>query len=414
MTAKILGYAVFGTASGLQAQGSGCLVKAADRVSAYDFDIGRDRRSPLHKGEQALPFIRRLQDNAGNVMTLLGYLSPCHDSHGRSGFFGSCLAIQPYTKSGVLRSDDWSEYLVKAHDIHQETAEKLIENGEFRSYEVFNDSDSEDSPLWDAIPGPMLYVHHDETSQGNIAAPDVVMRLKSLYYTTEGQIADIIILPSDHFEVPSRALGSDYVSSAVNRFQGMLAAEAKKRKQLELQKRQAEQRRQDEDRRLAEERALAAAQRTVEERPPAVRRIIRSQSPAPERRHYEAEEELTVESLSADIIELQHSVYQLQLEMRRLSVNFDDNRSRKGQRTIDLSSSPFAKASSSEGGGYLSKEMLIVLGVAGFIFVLIIVVFAWFFVSAPEEASTNVSISDPGSLDAIQDDAQGDDSIPFE
>jgi hypothetical protein len=106
----ILGSAVFGTSDGLRAEGNGIFARAGQSIEIFEFEIGRSSKKLLHTRDNPkewVVFRRLIQSDTGAEYEMLGCILGCRDAHGRAGFFGACVAVEPDGLKGAPVLTDW-------------------------------------------------------------------------------------------------------------------------------------------------------------------------------------------------------------------------------------------------------------------------------------------------------------------
>jgi hypothetical protein len=216
----IFGRAIFGTTQGLTAQGNGVLAGVKSRVSIFEFESGRQHEGVLHHvptDEPAL-FVRRIADEAGREVNLIGLVAPCRDHLDRKGFFGSCVAV-PIDKTSPKAS--FSDWIVLVEPLWQLYKHALTlydhESKRLHWKALLHSSDKDRKYDWKNLDGNSVVLSdniHAESNQ-EIAVSEIMRRLQALTYmhghTTTTIIVSTIELPGS---TPLKGEVSDKALSA--------------------------------------------------------------------------------------------------------------------------------------------------------------------------------------------------------
>ncbi len=222
----ILGQAVFGTTQGLTAQGDGVLAGAKNHVSIFEFEIFRRQGGGQHTIpiDQPALFVRRVTNEAGHEINLIGFVAPCRDYTGRRGFFGSCLAVRIDQTSPRASFSDWVALADQLNQLYEETIKFYDQATERLRWPNLLQTTGREPPYqWETLPGDSVLLFEDFQPRNSqeIAFSDIIQRLQALAFmhghTTTTIIATTINLPG------SQRLREDWADQALRAF-----SEAKK------------------------------------------------------------------------------------------------------------------------------------------------------------------------------------------
>jgi|GEM_PF-5312189 len=214
----ILGRAIFGTTQGLTAQGDGVLAGVKSRVSIFEFESGRQHGGVLHHvpTEEPALFVRRITDEAGREVNLIGLVAPCRDHLDRKGFFGSCVAVPIDQTSPKALFSDWIVLVEPLWQLYEE-ALTLYDHASkrLRWKTLLHSSDKDRKYDWENLDGNSVILFNNIQTEGNqeIAFSEIMQRLQALTYmhghTTTTIIVSTIELPGSKLlrgEVSDKAL----------------------------------------------------------------------------------------------------------------------------------------------------------------------------------------------------------------
>jgi hypothetical protein len=216
----IFGRAIFGTTQGLTAQGDGVLAGVKSRVSIFEFESGRQHEGVLHHvptDEPAL-FVRRIADEAGREVNLIGLVAPCRDHLDRKGFFGSCVAVPIDQTSPKASFSDWIVLVEPLWQLY-ENALTLYDHASkrLRWKTLLHSSDKDRKYDWKSLDGNsvVLFANIQTECKQEIAVSEIMQRLQALTYmhghTTTTMIVSTIELPGSTLlrgEVSDKALSA--------------------------------------------------------------------------------------------------------------------------------------------------------------------------------------------------------------
>lgn len=204
----IVGRAIFGTTQGLTAQGDGVLAGVKSRVSIFEFESGRQHGGVLHHvpmDEPAL-FVRRIADEAGREVNLIGLVAPCRDHLDRNGFFGSCVAVPADQASPKASFLDWIVLVEPLWQLY-ENALTLYDHGtkRLRWKSLLHSSDKDRKYDWKNLDGNSVVLFDNIQTETNqeIAVSEIMQRLQALTYMHSHTTTTIIV---STIELPGSAL----------------------------------------------------------------------------------------------------------------------------------------------------------------------------------------------------------------
>lgn len=214
----IFGRAIFGTTQGLSAQGDGVLAGVKSRVSIFEFESGRQHGGVLHHvptDEPAL-FVRRIADEAGREINLIGLVAPCRDHLDRKGFFGSCVAVPIDQTSPKVSFSDWIVLVEPLWQLYKNALTLYDhESKRLRWKTLLHSSDKDRKYDWKNLDGNSVVLFDNIQTESNqeIAVSEIMQRLQALTFmhghTTTTIIVSTIELPGSTFlrgEVSDKAL----------------------------------------------------------------------------------------------------------------------------------------------------------------------------------------------------------------
>ena len=223
----IFGRAIFGTTQGLTAQGDGILAGVKSHVSIFEFESGRQHGGVLHHvptDEPAL-FVRRIANEAGREVNLIGLVAPCRDHLDRKGFFGSCVAVPIDQTSPKASFSDWIVLIEPLWQLYQNALTMYDHASKrLRWKTLLHSSDKDQKYDWENLNGKsvVLFDNIETESNQDIAVSEIMQRLQALTYmhghTTTTIIVSTIELPGSTLlkgEVADKALSA--FSEAIKR-----------------------------------------------------------------------------------------------------------------------------------------------------------------------------------------------------
>lgn len=194
----IFGRAIFGTTQGLTAQGDGVLAGVKSHVSIFEFESGRQHGGVLHHvptDEPAL-FVRRIANEVGHEVNLIGLVAPCRDHLDRNGFFGSCVAVPIDQTSPKASFSDWIVLVEPLWQLYENTLSLYDHASKRLRWKTLIHSSGNDRKYdWKNLQGNSVVLFDNiptENSQ-EIAHSEIMQRLQALTYM-HGHITTTIIV----------------------------------------------------------------------------------------------------------------------------------------------------------------------------------------------------------------------------
>lgn len=210
----IFGRAIFGTTQGLTAQGDGVLAGVKSHVSIFEFESGRQHGGVLHcvPTEEPALFVRRIADELGREVNLIGLVAPCRDHLDRKGFFGSCVAVPIDQTSPKTSFSDWIVLVEPLWRLY-ETALTLYDHAskQLRWQTLLHSSDKDRKYDWKNLDGDSVVLFDNiqtESNQESVVS-EIMQRLQALAYM-HGHITTTIIVST--IELPGSTLLKGEVS----------------------------------------------------------------------------------------------------------------------------------------------------------------------------------------------------------
>lgn len=131
---EVLGRAVFGTASGLFADGDGVLDGASEYFSIFEFGRGFDRVDVLPQSNETIIFRRPAIVDHRQQIDLLGVLQSALDASNRPGYLGACVAAPPGEIGPYGLTSDWESAYREALRLLENVKPRLLDrDGKMRA-----------------------------------------------------------------------------------------------------------------------------------------------------------------------------------------------------------------------------------------------------------------------------------------
>lgn len=204
----IFGRAIFGTTQGLTAQGDGVLAGVKSRVSIFEFESGRQHGGVLHHVPTDDPalFVRRVADEAGREVNLIGLVAPCRDHLNRKGFFGSCVAVPLDQTSPKATFSDWIVVVEPLWQLYEDALTLYDQVSKRLQWKhLLHSSDKDRKYDWKNLDGNSVVLFDNIQTESNqeIAVSEIMERLQALTYM-HGHTTTTIILST--IELPGSTL----------------------------------------------------------------------------------------------------------------------------------------------------------------------------------------------------------------
>lgn len=212
----ILGRAIFGTTQGLTAQGDGVLASLKNRVSILEFESGRQHGGILHHvpTDDPLLFVRRIADNSGREVNLVGLVAPCRDQLDRNGFFGSCVAIPIDRTSPKVAYFDWFVLLEPLFELYTEALSLYDEKSKRLRWRNLLPTTSDRVYEWEKLDGNSVNLFFNKQSEED--DQEILSRLQALTFMHGHSITTITV---SMFELPgSKPLDGEVSDKALRSF----------------------------------------------------------------------------------------------------------------------------------------------------------------------------------------------------